>query len=131
MSINAVRSITVLFALSLVASTLVGKQVSSQAIVGGTVIDGNGGAPISDAVIVIQGNHISAVGPRRTTPVPAGANVIDASGRYIVPGFFDTNVHLSLYGGVKERYETLVRYNPRQNDIVLEAAQIDLKHGIT
>ena len=131
MSIKAVGSITMTLAVCLVASTLVGKQVSSQAIVGGTLIDGNGGAPIPDAVIVIQGNHLSAAGPRRTTSVPAGAKVIDAAGRYIVPGFFDTNVHLSLYGGVKERYESLVRYNSRQNDIVLEAAQLDLKHGVT
>src|SRR5579872_6132590 len=102
MSIKAFRSITTTLALCLVTSTLVGKQVSSQAIIGGTLIDGNGGAPIPDAVIVIQGNRLAAVGPRRTTPVPAGSTVIDASGRYIVPGFFDTNVHLSLYGGIKE-----------------------------
>jgi imidazolonepropionase-like amidohydrolase len=106
-------------------------QVTSQAIVGGTVIDGNGGPPIPDAVVVIQGGHISAIGPRKSVAVPAGATITDASGRFVTPGFFDTNVHLSLYGGVKERYESLVRYNPRQNDIVLEAAQIDLKHGIT
>ena len=63
--------------------------------------------------------------------VPAGATVIGAAGKYVVPGFIDTNVHLSLYGGVRERYETKVRYHSRQNDIVLEAAQIELKHGVT
>jgi imidazolonepropionase-like amidohydrolase len=63
--------------------------------------------------------------------VPAGATVVDAAGQFIVPGFIDTNVHLSLYGGVNDRYETLVRYNTRQADIVLEAAQLQLKHGVT
>ena len=64
-------------------------------------------------------------------PVPAGATVIDAAGPFVVPGFIDTNVHLSLYGGVNDRYETLVRYNARQAEIVLEAAQMQLKHGVT
>jgi len=43
----------------------------------------------------------------------------------------DTNVHLSLYGGQNDRYESMVRYQPRFDDIVLEAAQIDLSYGIT
>ena len=101
------------------------------AITGATVIDGNGGPPKPDSVIVIEGSRIQAIGRRASIQVPAGAQVIDAAGRWIVPGFIDTNVHLSLYGGMKDRYESLVRYNPRQEDIVLEAAQIQLKHGVT
>ncbi len=101
------------------------------AIVGGTVIDGNGGPPVADAVVVINGSRIAAVGPRSGVTIPPGANQVDARGRWILPGLIDTNVHLSLYGGQNERYETLVRYQSRQNDIVLEAAQIDLSHGIT
>ena len=101
------------------------------AIVGGTLIDGNGGAPLRDAVVVVSGRRIAAIGPRSTTPIPSGAKVIDASNRYIVPGFIDTNVHLSLYGGARDRYETLAKYYPRESEIVLEAAQIDLRHGVT
>jgi imidazolonepropionase-like amidohydrolase len=107
------------------------QQSATQAIVGGTVIDGNGGPPIRDAIIVVTGQRITAVGPRSSVRMPPGTSVIDAAGKYVVPGFIDTNVHLSLYGGVRERYETLVRYHSRQNDIVLEAAQIELKHGVT
>jgi imidazolonepropionase-like amidohydrolase len=120
-----------LVVVGLLATNLARSQASVQAIVGGTVIDGNGGPPVRDAVIVIEGSNIAAIGPKASVRIPAGAAITDAAGRYIVPGFFDTNVHLSLYGGMKERYESLVRYNPRQNDIVLEAAQIDLKHGVT
>jgi imidazolonepropionase-like amidohydrolase len=101
------------------------------AIVGGTVVDGNGGAPIADAVVLIEGTRIAAVGPRSAVTIPAGAHEIDARGRWILPGLVDTNVHLSLYGGQNDRYESLVRYQPRQDDIVLEAAQIDLRYGIT
>jgi imidazolonepropionase-like amidohydrolase len=101
------------------------------AIVGATIVDGNGGAPIRDGVVLVSGNKISAVGSRVSTSVPSGAQVVDANGKYVVPGFSDTNVHLSLYGGMNDRYETLVRYYDKQQDIVLEAAQIQLRHGIT
>jgi imidazolonepropionase-like amidohydrolase/cyclophilin family peptidyl-prolyl cis-trans isomerase len=115
--------VALLFALTLHAQDL--------AIVGATIIDGNGGAPIPDGAVVIAGARFSAVGPRVSTPIPPGAKVIQASGRYIVPGFIDTNVHLSLYGGARDRYETLAKYYWRENDIVLEAAQIQLLHGVT
>ncbi len=101
------------------------------AITGGTLIDGNGGAPIGDAVVVISGDRIAAAGSRANTPVPAGATIVDARGKYVMPGLVDTNVHLSLYGGTGERYETLAKYHPRQQEIVLEAAQLQLKHGVT
>jgi imidazolonepropionase-like amidohydrolase len=106
-------------------------QGATTAIAGATVIDGRGGPPIADAVIIIAGSRITAVGPRSAVPIPADATQVDARGRWILPGLIDTNVHLSLYGGQNDRYESLVRYQPRQNDIVLEAAQIDLSYGIT
>jgi imidazolonepropionase-like amidohydrolase/cyclophilin family peptidyl-prolyl cis-trans isomerase len=101
------------------------------AIAGATLIDGNGGPALEDAVIVVSAGRISAVGPRASVRIPAGATVIDAAGRYLVPGFIDTNVHLSLYGGARDRYETLAKYNSRQDDIVLEAAQLQLRYGVT
>lgn len=98
---------------------------------GATLLDGNGGPPVNDAVIVIDGTRISAIGSRASVAVPPNSNVIDARNRYVIPGLIDANVHLSLYGGMKERYESLVRYAPREQEIVLEAAQIDLKYGVT
>ncbi|HEX3645436.1 MAG TPA: amidohydrolase family protein [Vicinamibacterales bacterium] len=102
------------------------------AIVGGTLlIDGNGGSPVADAVVLIDGARITAVGARSAVPIPSDARQIDARGRWIVPGLIDTNVHLSLYGGQNDRYETMAKYQPRQEEIVLEAAQIDLSYGVT
>jgi imidazolonepropionase-like amidohydrolase len=97
------------------------------AIVGGTLIDGNGGVPVQDAVIVVRGKRIVAVGPRSQVAVPKDARVIDAAGKYVTPGFIDTNVHLSLYNNG----ESMVRYEDRFLDIVVEAAQTELKYGIT
>jgi imidazolonepropionase-like amidohydrolase len=106
-------------------------QAGALVIVGATVIDGRGGATLSDAAVVVADGRITQVGPRGVVQIPAGATVVDGKGKYVLPGLIDTNVHLSLYGGVAERYETLARYHPRQTEIVLEAAQLQLKHGIT
>ena len=59
--------------------------------------------------------------------VPGRARVIDGTGKFVTPGFIDSNVHLSLYGAG----ETIVRYESRNADLVLESAQLQLKHGFT
>ncbi|HXV59074.1 MAG TPA: amidohydrolase family protein, partial [Vicinamibacteria bacterium] len=102
------------------------------AIVGAMVIDGNGGPPLDQAAILVEGDRIAAIGPASSFQVPRGARIIDAAGKFVTPGFIDTNVHLSLYGGhTPERYETLVRYHDRQEEVVLENAQLHLKYGVT
>src|SRR5262245_47149422 len=121
--------------LALIVSPVVISRPASQgamlAIVGCPVIDGNVAPPLPDGVVLVKGSRISAVGPRASVRIPDGATIIDAKGSYVLPGFVDTNVHLSLYGGARDRYETLVRYYARQSEIVLEAAQLQLKHGVT
>jgi imidazolonepropionase-like amidohydrolase len=97
------------------------------AIVGATVIDGHGGQPLADATVVITGKRISAVGPRTSVQVPGGAQVVDGAGRFVTPGFIDSNVHLSMFGNL----EQLARYQERTDDITLESAQLHLKHGVT
>lgn len=97
------------------------------AIVGATLIDGTGAPAVSDATIVIRGKRIAAVGPRASVRVPAGARVVDGTGKFATPGFIDTNVHLSLYNNG----ESMVRYEDRFLDLVVEAAQMELKYGVT
>jgi imidazolonepropionase-like amidohydrolase len=97
------------------------------ALVGATVIDGNGGPPLPDATIVVRGKRIVEVGPRASVRVPRGARVIDAAGKFATPGFIDTNVHISLYNN----NESMVRYEERFTDLVVETAQLVLEHGIT
>jgi imidazolonepropionase-like amidohydrolase len=102
------------------------------AFVGGTILDGNGGPPIENGVVLVRDGRIASIGGRASIRVPADARVIDVTGKFLTPGFIDTNVHLSLYGGhTPERHETLVRYHDRQEDVVLEAAQLQLKFGVT
>src|SRR5213078_1825748 len=61
---------------------------------GGTLIDGTGKAPVADAVVVVTGNRITAVGRRGQVTVPANANVIRLNGRTILPGLIDGHLHL-------------------------------------
>ena len=67
------------------------------ALVGGTIIDGRGGAPRPNATIVIVDGRIAAIGPRDRVAIPSGARQIDVAGRFIIPGFVDANVHLTPY----------------------------------
>jgi imidazolonepropionase-like amidohydrolase len=97
------------------------------AIVGATVINGNGGQPLSNGTVVIAGKRITAVGARADVQVPAGAKVIDGTGRFLTPGFIDSNVHLSMFSNL----EQLARYQDRTVEITLESAQLHLKHGVT
>jgi imidazolonepropionase-like amidohydrolase len=64
---------------------------------GGTLIDGTGKPAIPDAVVIVEGTRIKAVGGRGRVQYPAGANVIRADGRTILPGLIDGHVHLRDY----------------------------------
>ena len=65
----------------------------------GTLIDGNGGAPLKNAAVLIENNQIKAVGPKSTIPRPAAETTeLDVRGGFIMPGFIDTHVHLMLEG---------------------------------
>lgn len=68
-------------------------------IQGGTLIDGNGGAPVPNSVVVVQGNRIAAVGRAGQVPVPVGAKVINAAGKYVLPGLWDAQVNYAWYWG--------------------------------
>ena len=117
-----------LLALALLVPPTTAQRVDTVlAVVGAMLIDGNGGAPVLDAVVVVTGRKITAVGRRADARIPKGARVIDAASQYLVPGFIDTNVHLSLYSGL----ESLARYEDRFTDIAIEGAQLQLKYGIT
>ena len=79
-----------------VAVAFVGVAAAQQQITvirGGTLIDGNGGAPLQNASIVIEGNRIARISSGQRTDYPASARVIDAQGKYVLPGLWDTHTH--------------------------------------
>ena len=69
-----------------------------KALVGGTLIDGFGGKPIKNSVILIEGERITAVGQVGVLAVPDDADVISTDGMSVMPGLWDMHVHLMING---------------------------------
>ncbi|MEN3336565.1 MAG: hypothetical protein V7647_241 [Acidobacteriota bacterium] len=88
-----------LLALLLAAASPIHAQTSPPsaptrvAVRAGRLIDGLGGAPVTDAVILIDNDRITAVG--RGLAIPAGARVIDLSRSTVLPGFIDAHTHVT------------------------------------
>ncbi len=64
---------------------------------GGTLIDGKGGTPIEDAVVVIEGSRIKEVGVKGQVSYPQNSRVIRTDGRTILPGLIDSHIHFRDY----------------------------------
>ena len=75
---------------------LLGAEI--KALVGGTLIDGNGSTTTRNSVILIEGDRIKAVGEVGSLAVPEGAEVISTEGMSVLPGLWDTHVHLMING---------------------------------
>jgi len=68
-------------------------QSKPVAIVGGTLIDGTGRAPVADSVVVIRDGRFQAVGRRAEVSIPQDAEVVEAKGKSILPGLIDGHCH--------------------------------------
>jgi len=58
-----------------------------------TVIDGTGAAPRPDQSVTIEAGRIRELGPTRRVRAPAGAQIVDATGKFLIPGLMDMHVH--------------------------------------
>ncbi|MBV9496432.1 MAG: amidohydrolase family protein [Acidobacteria bacterium] len=81
-----------------------GTPAPPRAIVGATLIDGRGGAPVPNATIVLRDGKIECAG---TCAVPEGIDVLEAKGLFVTPGLIDAHVHFSQTGWVDGRPDTL------------------------
>jgi hypothetical protein len=70
------------------------------AITHARVLDVEHGRWIPDQTVVVTGGVISAVGPAKTTKVPAGAETVDLAGKALIPGLWDMHAHLSAPDGL-------------------------------
>ena len=78
-----------LFLVTILAGCKPAEESQLKAIIGAVLIDGTGGAPLSDSVLITAGSRIRLVGPRSNTPVPAGSEKVDGRGRFLVPELID------------------------------------------
>jgi imidazolonepropionase-like amidohydrolase len=103
-------------------------QADALAITDVTLIDGTGTPPRAHMTVRVENGRITAVAPAATAP--AAQTQIDGRGRYLIPGFFDNNAHLTVYGQPARR-DTSAKYGDRNEELALEFAQRTLKAGVT
>ena len=100
-------------------------------LTGATVIDGNGGAPLENAAVHVDGERIAWVGSAAELPAEArDAEQIDVSGKWLLPGLIDAHIHI-CYNGSDSVFTLLEKH---RDDLVLEAVDIcerTLAQGVT
>jgi predicted amidohydrolase YtcJ len=92
-------SILILIVACLTAAPIGSAQERPTVIEVGLLIDGSGGDPIKDAVIVIEGKKVKAVGKKGAVNIPHGARVIKAGDKTVFPGLIDSHVHYKEWQG--------------------------------
>jgi imidazolonepropionase-like amidohydrolase len=80
-------------ALGEMSQKMPGRRTGTFAFVGATLIDGTGKPPIPNATVVTSNGKIVAAGPSASVQIPGGAQRIDVSGKYIIPGLWDMHAH--------------------------------------
>ncbi|MGH7347175.1 MAG: amidohydrolase family protein, partial [Candidatus Rokuibacteriota bacterium] len=70
------------------------REIHRAAVVGATVLDGTGRAPLQAATVLIEADRIAGIGSSATMPVPPGATLIDGRGKFVIPGLVDMHVHV-------------------------------------
>ncbi len=78
---------------------------------GAKLIDGAGHSPIENAVLIIQGDKLTAVGPSGSVEYPDDAEVIDCHGQTIIPGLISDHSHIGLVDGISIKAENYNRAN--------------------
>ena len=95
--------------LALVIGTSTGIYAQTTTLRGARVIDGRGGAPIDDAVIVMRDGRVAAIGPSAATAVPPDAQVVDYTGKTVISGLISNHSHIGIFIGLKAAPENYNR----------------------
>jgi imidazolonepropionase-like amidohydrolase len=113
------------------APVAVQAQERGIALVGGTLIDGNGGAPVRNSVILVRRGRIEAVGVLGKLEIPSAFEHVSTEGMTVLPGLWDLHVHL-VYSGHPDLGYWLTRHAQDFGDITMPAtAKQMLLAGVT
>jgi len=97
------------FLLAALAASLKAQPPTS--IVGAKLIDGAGGAPVENSVVIIENGRIRAAGPRAQVTIPANSVRVDGAGKVIIPGLIDAHCHYAApLGDIRKYYSVLLRW---------------------
>jgi imidazolonepropionase-like amidohydrolase len=136
-SLRALSAVVVI--VSLVVTAAVAQQGSAGrstpngplALVGGTLIDGTGGAPIRDSVVLVRGQRIEKIGTTASLPVPDGYEAVSTEGLTVLPGLWDLHVHL-MYAGHPDTRHWFDTYTAQFERVIMPAsAEQLLMAGVT
>ena len=106
-------------------------QNNLKALVGGTLIDGFGGTPIKNSIIIIEGEHIKAIGQVGNFDIPKNAEIISTEGMSVMPGLWDMHVHLMINGHSNYAHWDK-KYPPLFKDVIMpSSAKQLLMAGVT
>ena len=101
------------------------------ALVGGTLIDGTGGAPLRNSVVLIRGERIEKIGTTDSLPAPPGYETVSADGLTVLPGLWDLHVHLMYAGHPDPRYWFDTYTSQFERVIMPASAEQMLMAGVT
>ena len=101
--------------------------MNKMVIIGSTIIDGSGVEPVKNGIILVHDNKIVEVGPAGTIEVPPEATVIDATGKFTMPGIIDSHVHVTPNQDVPDD----VRINLRVGFNAINTLRQSLGAGVT
>ncbi len=106
-------------------------QNNLKALVGGRLIDGFGGPPLSNSIILIEGEKIKAIGQVGAMEIPKGAEIISTEGMDVLPGLWDMHVHLMINGHSNYTYWDSTYLSSFEKVIMPSSAHQLLMAGIT
>jgi len=125
------RQLTLLTALLMVLGHLHAQTGNLKALVGGTLIDGYGGEPLQNSIILIEGERIKAIGQVGAMEIPEEAELISTEGMSVLPGLWDMHVHLMI-NGHSDYAHWDEKYPPLFRDVIMPAsAKQLLMAGVT
>ncbi|HUH61382.1 MAG TPA: amidohydrolase family protein [Terracidiphilus sp.] len=116
---------TVIVILLSCSISLQGQAKNVVVLEGARLIDGSGAAPRENAAVVIEGDHITAIGTAGKTHYPKGARVVDVRGRTIVPGLINSHGHLGVVLNTMQSANAYTRENVQSAAVQYE------QYGVT
>ncbi len=98
-------------------------EQKARVFVGARIIDGTGSTPIENGVLLVEDGKISKVGPQNAVEIPEGTEIIDLSGKTVIPGLINTHGHVGDTKGLEAGHYS------KQN--VLDQLGLYARYGIT
>ncbi|HEY0872563.1 MAG TPA: amidohydrolase family protein [Vicinamibacterales bacterium] len=100
-------------------------QPATRAFIGATLIDGAGGPPLPNAVLVVRNGEVVAAGPAGSVTIPDGAERVDVSGRFIMPGLVNAHGHIGSADGLRSGAAV------NTDDNVRRQLALNARYGVT